>query len=176
MAPRPAGLLAFDQRRYRQHRVFDGLDDSGWLYVPAACAKPSSAKAACRLHVVFHGCAQAQGFAGPSGQPIGRTFVEGAGYNRWAESHRIVLLYPQVRASSPPPADQAHGATYQLNPQGCWDFWGYTNRDEALTGVFRVFARRNAPQMAAVKRMVDALLQTAPSRPRVSALPAGAAR
>ena len=174
----PAGLMAFDQRRYRQHGVFDGLDDSGWLYVPAACTAQSGGTSTCRLHVVFHGCAQGQGFAGPSGQPIGRTFVEGAGYNRWAESHHLVLLYPQVRASTPSPADQARGATYQLNPQGCWDFWGYTNRDEALTGVFRVYARRGAPQMAAVKRMVDALLRpaAAAAKPRVSAPPASASR
>ena len=178
VAPRPAGLMAFDQRRYRQHGVFDGLDDSGWLYVPAACTAQSGGTSTCRLHVVFHGCAQGQGFAGPSGQPIGRTFVEGAGYNRWAESHHLVLLYPQVRASTPSPADQARGATYQLNPQGCWDFWGYTNRDEALTGVFRVYARRGAPQMAAVKRMVDALLRpaAAAAKPRVSAPPASASR
>ncbi|MDT7833998.1 poly(3-hydroxybutyrate) depolymerase [Aquabacterium sp. OR-4] len=166
--PRAAGLRRFDQRPYRRSGAaapFDGLDDSGWLYVPAACepgvaARGTAAGAgpACRLHVVFHGCAQGQGFAGPDGQPLGARFVAGAGYNRWAESNRLVLLYPQVRASTPPPAAAARGQTYQLNPEGCWDFWGYTNPDEALSGVFRTFARRDAPQLAAVKRMVDALL------------------
>jgi hypothetical protein len=28
---------------------------------------------------------------------IGRRFVDGAGYNRWADSNRIIVLYPQVQ-------------------------------------------------------------------------------
>lgn len=176
VTPRAEGLRRFDQRPYRRAPAspgaggagaaahFDGLDDSGWLYVPAACEAGRSVRAArrsapaCRLHVVFHGCAQGQGFAGPDGQPVGARFVAGAGYNRWAESNRLVVLYPQVRASTPPPAAAARGQTFQLNPEGCWDFWGYTSPDEALTGAFRPYARRGAPQLAAVKRMVDALL------------------
>lgn len=158
VAVRAAGLRRFDQRPYRRPGQFDGLDDSGWLYVPAACATAGT-QPACRLHVAFHGCAQGQSFAGPDGLPLAARYVAGAGYNRWAESNRLVVLYPQVRASTPPPPAPGRpaGQTYQLNPEGCWDFWGYTNPDEALSGVFRVYARRDAPQLAAVKRMVDAL-------------------
>jgi poly(3-hydroxybutyrate) depolymerase len=151
--PRAAGLRRFSQRPYRQPGVFDGLDDSGWLYVPAACQ--GSSAPACRLHVVFHGCAQGQRFTGPGGRPMGRQFVRGAGYNRWAEANRIVVLYPQVLASSAARA----GDSYRLNPEGCWDFWGYTDRDGVLAGDQRRFARPDAPQLRAVKAMVDALLR-----------------
>jgi hypothetical protein len=150
--PRAAGLRRFDQRPYRQPGVFDGLDDSGWVYLPAGC---ELAGAHCRLHVVFHGCLQSQRASGPGGQPIGRQFVDGAGYNRWAEANAIVVLYPQVLASQP----RRSGDTYRLNPDGCWDFWGYTDAGEALSGAQRKFARRSAPQLSAVKTMVDALLR-----------------
>lgn len=154
MAARPAGLQRFSQQPYRQAGVFDGLDDSGWLYLPAACTAGPGA-AACRLHVVFHGCMQGQTASGPGGKAIGRQFVAGAGYNRWAEANRIVLLYPQVRASQA----ARPGASFQLNPEGCWDFWGYTDPAESLGGPQRRFATRQAPQLAAVKRMVDDLLR-----------------
>lgn len=156
-APRTAlrgGLQRFSQQPYRQAGVFDGLDDSGWLYLPAAC-KPGPGTAACRLHVVFHGCQQGQSARGPGGRPIGAQFVAGAGYNRWAETNRIVLLYPQVRAS----AAARPGASYQLNPEGCWDFWGYTDPAESLGGPQRRFATRAAPQVRAVKAMMDDLLR-----------------
>jgi poly(3-hydroxybutyrate) depolymerase len=150
---RAAGLRRFSQLPYRVPGRFDGLDTSGWLYLPAAC---EVAGAGCRLHVAFHGCKQGQGYAEPGGQHFGTRFVQGAGYNGWAEANRIVVLYPQVTASP------GVGGTdpYQLNPQGCWDFWGYTLPGDALTtGVQRRFAWRDAPQMQAVKAMVDALLR-----------------
>jgi poly(3-hydroxybutyrate) depolymerase len=153
-APVQAGALqAFDQTPYRRAGRFDGLDDSGWLYVPAACRV---AGARCRLHVVFHGCQQGQGFTAPDGQPFGRRFVDGAGYNTWAEGSRMVVLYPQVKASN----SARTGEAFQQNPEGCWDFWGYTDPTGDITTVARHFARQPAPQMQAVKAMVDALWKT----------------
>ena len=58
------------------------------------------------------------------------------GYNRWAASNNIVVLYPQTEASPG-------------NPNGCWDFWGYTGQD---------YYSRDGKQMAAVKTMIDRLL------------------
>jgi poly(3-hydroxybutyrate) depolymerase len=152
VAPVAANLRRFSQQPYRQPGVFDGLDDSGWLYVPTACQDAGSG---CRLHVVFHGCQQGQRATGPGGRPIGRQFVAGAGYNRWAEANRIVVLYPQVLGS----AAARPGDPYRLNPEGCWDFWGYTDADGALAGDQRRFARPAAPQMRAVRAMVDNLLR-----------------
>ena len=141
-------LRRFRQTRYRQ-APFDGLDTTGWLYVPASCER---AEAHCRLHVAFHGCQQAQAQALPGGGRFGTRFVDGAGYNRWAEGSGIVVLYPQVLASRLGSVFNP----YRFNPEGCWDFWGYTERYAALAPSF---ATREAPQIAAVRAMVDDLLR-----------------
>jgi hypothetical protein len=86
--------------------------------------------AGCAVHVVFHGCRQ--GLAA-----VGDQFVKGSAFARWAEANRIVLLFPQVKAGA-------------LNPKGCWDWWGYTGPH---------FLERDAPQMLAVKRMLDRLAE-----------------
>lgn len=129
LAPRgravDAHLVAFDQRRYAGADA--SLEPFGHAYVPASCR----AGQPCRLHVAFHGCRQGAAF-------VGRAFVANAGYNAWAESNGIVVLYPQVKRSWALP----------LNPQGCWDWWGYTGPD---------YASREAAQLAAVRRMVQAL-------------------
>jgi hypothetical protein len=73
--------------------------DQGFVYVPKICEKER-----CRVHVAFHGCRQSAD-----------RFARDAGYNRWAESNGLIVLYPQVKAS-----------WYPFNPRGCWDWWGYT--------------------------------------------------
>ena len=83
---------------------------------------------ACAVHVVFHGCRQGLG-------EVQEQFVKGSGYARWAEGNRIILLFPQIR-------------TTVSNLKGCWDWWGYTGPH---------FLERDAPQMVAIKRMIDRL-------------------
>ncbi len=109
-----------------------GADDAGmlaeaFLYVPADCADG----AACGVHVALHGCQQSSEF-------VDTQFVTGAGYNEWAESNRLLVLYPQVASSKIAP----------LNPLGCWDWWGYT--DDA-------YATREGRQVAVIKATLDAL-------------------
>lgn len=106
-APVPAheeGLQSLDQASL----VPDGgsFAATGFAYVPQACAETP---AECRLHLVFHGCRQGQQF-------IADRFARQSGLNEWAESNRIVVLYPQIESSA-------------MNPQGCWDWWGYTGAD-----------------------------------------------
>ena len=103
------------------------MADSGFVYVPKDCA----AGARCRVHVAFHGCRQGIGF-------IGRSFARQAGYNRWADANRIVVLYPQAEKS----------LFWPLNPRGCWDWWGYSGAD---------YAARSGAQISAVHRMLIAL-------------------
>lgn len=110
-----------------------GMATTGWVYVPADCA----AGATCRLHVVFHGCHQ-------NTADIGTQYVQHTGYNRWADTNRIVVLYPQ---------------TSDAATNSCWDWWGYDSAN---------YAKKSGPQMAAVKAMVDRLGSGAPS----SSLPA----
>lgn len=78
-----------------------------------SAAKNSSAvthlPAACKLHISFHGCKQ---FAGK----IGTQYVLESGFNEWAERNGYVVLYPQTVASD----------TLPFNPEGCFDWWGYT--------------------------------------------------
>ncbi len=101
--------------------------ESAFLYVPRNCADGES----CGLHVALHGCQQSSEF-------IDATFATGAGYNEWAESNDLLVLYPQVASSKVAPA----------NPLGCWDWWGYTGDD---------YATKAGPQVAAIKSMIDAL-------------------
>ncbi len=84
----------------------------------------------CRVHIAFHGCRQSR-------QAVGDAFIAGAGYNRWASANRLIVLYPQIAKSS-------------LNPRGCWDWWGYTGPQ---------FLNREAPQIKAVRAMLDRLAQ-----------------
>ncbi|GHD59495.1 depolymerase [Thalassobaculum fulvum] len=133
--PRRDRLIGFDQRAF-----FDAEDEStglatvGFLYLPEACVPDGEG---CRLHVAFHGCSQ-------NTDAVGDDFVWDAGYNRWAEANRIVVLYPQSRAWAP--AWDAFG--WSGNPAGCWDWWGYSGAD---------YARRSGPQMWAVRAMIARL-------------------
>ena len=146
-----AALKQFKQTGYGSKTEFDGMDGTGWVYVPKACEQ---AGAQCRLHVVFHGCEQGQSFVA-KGKKFGTQFVKGAGYNQWAEASHIVVLYPQVKPSSGGSLSQP----YRYNPKGCWDFWGYTANGAALHSTAPNFAARSAPQMKRVKAMVDDLMR-----------------
>jgi poly(3-hydroxybutyrate) depolymerase len=149
-AVRAGGLRRFSQSRY-ESGGFTGLDASGWVYVPAVC---ESANAHCRLHVAFHGCEQGQSFRTGSGQRYGRQFGDGTGYNRWAEAGGIVVLYPQVRTTT----GRVPFSSQRDNPKGCWDFWGYST--DTVDTAPRRFGQRGAPQMKAVKAMIDDLLRS----------------
>jgi poly(3-hydroxybutyrate) depolymerase len=131
----PATKEAEELRRFDQDRYADGdakaiaMDASGFIYVPARCAKER-----CRIHVVFHGCRQGAG-------ELGERFVREAGYNRWADTNGLVVLYPQVVKRYSP---------FVFNPRGCWDWWGYTGTN---------YHTKAAPQMRAVMKMIDRLAE-----------------
>ncbi len=121
-------LLSFDQAHYADgdaHGV--AMDDSGFVYVPERCAIER-----CRLHVAFHGCGQGK-------SEVGERFVREAGYNRWADTNGLIVLYPQVVKRYSP---------FVFNPRGCWDWWGYTGAQ---------YHTKAAPQIRAVMKMLDRL-------------------
>jgi poly(3-hydroxybutyrate) depolymerase len=136
-APRPDGLLEFDQRPYAASSGSAALAEQGWLYLPAACK--GDAGAACRLHVVFHGCKQGASF-------VDDQFVQRAGYLEIAEANRVVLLFPQIEPGFQP-----------LNPNGCWDWWGYEGE---------AYATQAGPQVRAVRSMIADLLGEPPAAAR----------
>lgn len=84
------------------------------------------------MHVAFHGCKQ-------SVSAIGDAFYKNTGYNEWADTNHIVVLYPQTLAT-------------QNNSNGCWDWFGYDSAD---------YAKKSGPQMKMVKAMVDGLVSGA---------------
>lgn len=129
-------IIAFDQRPFIGGTAVDAsLADEGYAFIPNACRSGN-----CRVHVAFHGCRQNVG-------EVGRRFVEGAGYNHWAASNRLIVLYPQTIARS----GFAFGSTqWLLNPKGCWDWWGYTGAD---------YHTRDGVQMRAIRAMIDTLAQ-----------------
>lgn len=122
----PTGqLLAFDQRAFAAAST--SMAEEGYVYVPQSCQSGAS----CKVHVALHGCSQ-------SVSAVGKTFLNEAGYNPWADSNQLIVLYPQVNASSFAPA----------NPMGCWDWFGYTGQN---------YAQKGAAQMTAIMSMVKAL-------------------
>jgi poly(3-hydroxybutyrate) depolymerase len=117
-------FVLFDQRPFTADLTNHGLSDLGIAYVPKSC----SAAAGCRVHIAFHGCGQNRTF-------VGEAFARDSGFARWADTNNLIVLFPQT-------------ATTPINPQGCWDWWGYTGRD---------YLTRKGPQIVAVQRMLERL-------------------
>jgi hypothetical protein len=116
-------LIEFQQSKYVPTGIVPreiALDKIGYVYVPKSCRSNDQ----CYLHVVFHGCLQGQ-------ELIGTDFIKHAGYNEYAESNSIVVVYPQVVRT-------------ELNPKGCWDWWGYTGP---------AYASKLGPQIEFVSRI-----------------------
>ncbi|MGE0054254.1 MAG: PHB depolymerase family esterase [Hyphomicrobium sp.] len=116
--------IEFDQRPYTKDLNPDGMADTGVVYIPESCRTQPG----CRIHIAYHGCAQNR-------EKVGDAFVKETGFARWADTNRLIVLYPQTQ-------------TTPFNPQGCWDWWGYTGS---------AYLTRKAPQIIAVYRMIEAL-------------------
>ena len=108
------------------------LASEGFVYVPESCAQGEP----CRAHISFHGCNQ-------YADAVGDAYTTQTGLNEWADDNHIVVLYPQTKKSLFMP----------LNPQGCWDWWGYASGN---------YANRNGAQINAVKQLLFSL-NSAPS-------------
>ena len=121
-----ANLIAFDQTPF-----FTGSSTSigttGYVYVPAACQSGSTQ---CHLHFAFHGCAQTLA-------DVQTDFAENSGYNEWAEANNIIVVYPQAVKTS---------SMQVSNPNGCWDWWAYTDKNYVL---------KSGVQMKFVKDIID---------------------
>lgn len=128
-AAQPRGSLErFDQTPFGAHAI--SMDDEGFVYIPKECETQR-----CRVHVAFHGCKQGR-------RAIDDRFAREAGYNRWADANRIVVLYPQAIARW----------WWIYNPNGCWDWWGYTGAQyhtkegAQIRAVHAMLARLSAPR------------------------------
>jgi poly(3-hydroxybutyrate) depolymerase len=123
-SPSPTGkFIVFDQSTFN-NGVPNGLAAEGVVYVPEDCVTHRG----CRLHIALHGCEQAR-------EKVGDAFIEKSGFARYADTNRLVVLFPQIAGSV-------------VNPRGCWDWWGYSDID---------YLGKDAPQIKAVWAMAERL-------------------
>lgn len=133
------GKLSGTLKSFAQEKYTDGhapssfsMGDTGYVYVPKDCE--SGEAAPCRVHIALHGCQQDAG-------SIGKLYVDDAGYNAWADTNRIIVLYPQTVArpllGMPP-----------HNPMSCWDWWSYITHDDT-------YVTKAGKQIQAIKAMLD---------------------
>ncbi len=102
-----------------------GLHERGYAFLPKSCKDGEQ----CSIHVSFHGCNQSIDF-------VGNEYAKHSGLNEWAAANNMIVLYPQVQKSN----------MFPINPQGCWDWWGYTDEN---------YANQDGPQIKAVNAMIN---------------------
>jgi hypothetical protein len=130
-------LINFDQTPFGGGS--NDFDTNGWVFVPSTCAAGKT----CSLVVALDGCEQYQAV-------INDEFVTQSGLDQWADTNGIIVLYP-------------YQTTGSSNPNGCWDWWGYTNSSYAL---------KSGIQMAAIDAMVKHL-EGGTGTPAPTATPSG---
>ena len=117
-------VIAFNQITHGTEAAA-GLAEEGFIYIPSSCQSGEQ----CALHVSFHGCNQSTEF-------IGQDYIEHTGLNEWADTNNLIVLYPQTKSSMFAP----------LNPQGCWDWWGYSDK---------AYATNKGTQIRAIEAMIN---------------------
>lgn len=118
-------LVRFDQGDFEAR----GLADVGYLYIPEACEAGG-----CPVTVALHGCKM-------SANQGDESFVRHSGLNQRASAEGRLVLYPQAKAS-------------MANPQGCWDWWGFT---ESSWQIDPLHDSRQGRQLGALMQMLDRL-------------------
>jgi poly(3-hydroxybutyrate) depolymerase len=86
---------------------------------------------------------------------VDRRFVDDTGYNSWADTNRLIVLYPQTVKSNLLP----------FNPLACWDWWSYVDHEDS-------YVTKSGAQIRTIKAMLDAL--TARATPATAPPPASA--
>lgn len=128
----PESLIAFDQSEFLTLN-YTSMSKTGYVYIPKNC---QAGQKSCSVHIVFHGCQQ-------GAEVIGDQYYAKTGYNELAEANDLIVLYPQITPSN----------TIPFNPQGCWDFWGYSSPGNIDPDYYT----RSAPQLSAVYKMLQRL-------------------
>ncbi|HYD80534.1 MAG TPA: poly(3-hydroxybutyrate) depolymerase [Paucimonas sp.] len=141
-------LLRFDQTEFFGGEPRASMSRFGYAYVPRAVEEGAPA----RVHIALHGCKQGynytdyvNGRADIANQPpYGNRYITTTGYNHIADSNDIIVLYPQVEGMDDGEIQ---------NPDGCWDWWGYTSLDSRQPDYYS----RDAIQIKAIHGMLDRL-------------------
>jgi poly(3-hydroxybutyrate) depolymerase len=141
-------LLRFDQREFFDGASRASMSAYGYVYVPKAVEEG----ARCRVHVALHGCKQGYNYVNlvngrpdlANDPPYGDRYFTSTGYNEMADTNHIVVLYPQAEGID-------DGNTQ--NPEGCWDWWGYSSTDAAHPDYYS----KQAIQIGAIHAMLQRL-------------------
>jgi poly(3-hydroxybutyrate) depolymerase len=133
LTPRNNGKLSgtlstFDQTEFGASAKVS-MSSTGKVFVPKACSEGKT----CGFVLALHGCLQEASL-------IGNRWVAEAGINEWADTNRLVVVYPDTIASSAP------GPT---NPNACFDWWGYANQLDPN------YALKSGAQMSVLYAMVQ---------------------
>ena len=126
-------IIKFNQEEFTGgDAALISMDDTGYAYIPEVCSNES-----CKIHVVLHGCSQGESNLILGFNPADSVYRK-AGYNKWAATNNMIMLYPQAISSF-------------SNTMGCWDWWDYN-------GTGNYYAKE-APQMKAIYNMINKLAQ-----------------
>jgi hypothetical protein len=141
-------LMRFDQSEFFAGEPRASMSKFGYVYVPHAVEQGATA----RVHIALHGCMQGHDYVNfvngrpdsANQPPYGNRYVTTTGYNQIADSNNIIVLYPQV---------QGRDDNFAQNPEGCWDWWGYSSPDPERPDYYS----RNAIQISALDGMLRRL-------------------
>jgi hypothetical protein len=122
------------------------LAEFGFAYIPSAVEAGETARG---VHIVLHGCKQGYAYVDfvngkrdiENQPPYGMRYVRTTGYMEWAEANNLIVLFPQ--------ADGRDNNAVQ-NPDGCWDWWGYSAANDNDPD----FYTQKAVQIATIHRMM----------------------
>ena len=141
-------VVRFDQTEFFGNREQASMSSYGYAYVPLAVEKGAPA----RVHIALHGCKQGYRFVDftygrsdiANQPPYGNRYFMTTGYNEIADSNNLIVLYPQAQGTDDSVAQ---------NPDGCWDWWGYTSSDAEQPDYYS----REAIQIKAIHSMLKRL-------------------
>jgi chitodextrinase len=140
LKPRNDGTLTgtfieFDQGEFLTNPRSYGMSQTAWIYVPQTCANGET----CKLHIAYHGCLQGY-------EKIGDKYVKNTGYNRWADTNNIIIVYPQAVST----LTGSSGTGISLpNMNGCWDWIGWYGND---------FDVKSGKQLSTMKKIIDRIV------------------
>ena len=121
-------VAAFDQTEFGASKNVS-MSPTGSVFVPKACAQGAE----CGFVLAMHGCLQ-------PAELIGSRWISQAGINEWADSNKLVVVYPDTTATSAPDP---------TNPKACFDWWGYSNQTDPN------YATKTGLQMSVLYAMVQ---------------------
>ena len=148
-AAEPAGrLVRFDQTEFFGSESRASMSEFGYAYVPRAVEEGASA----RVHIALHGCKQGYNYV---------NYVNGRRRHRQPAALRQSVLHDHRlqrarrhqqhrRRLSTGPGSDGNGTQ---NPDGCWDWWGYTSPDPQRPDYYS----REAIQIKAIHGMLERL-------------------